>query len=666
MISEPQSSRPDARWIRLRLLLVGAGLLLGFSLLIVKSSQIQFFQREEWAAIANKQVRKNLQFKPRRGDIYDRNGQALAVSIEMDSLAANPRLVEDPEVTAQQLAKVIEVSTDQLNEKLRQPRAFVWLKHYLTPKQADTVRTLDLRGIHFVKENRRYYPNVELAGHVLGFVGRDHKGLEGLELSQDLLLSGQVATHPGAKDARGKIIYTHGLPTETGPQGYGLRLTLDKRIQYITEKELQETVSTHDAKSGMAVVTRPETGEILAMAVYPAFNPNSFSSYHPAAWRNRTVTDAFEPGSTFKIFLAAAALEEGLVHPNDLFYCEQGDYRVMSHTIHDLRKFGWLSLAKILRFSSNIGAVKVGEKLGARRFYHHIRAFGFGTHTGIPLTGETAGLIRSPDEWSTVDLAAASFGQSVSVSVIQFAMALGAVANDGLLMKPLLIKEVLNERGEVIRQNKPRPVRRVISPATAELLQGLLEDVLTPGGTGARAALSNYRAAGKTGTAQKSNRRSGGYDDDRYTASFVGFVPVANPRILVVVVINEPQKGLYGGVVAAPTFRRIASKTLHSLQVPPDNDEGNVKKVAALGGSVTETRRPLMALQPVAYEQASGSHPMVMPDLTGLSLRAALDKLQDFPGSLDIHGSGRVVGQSPEPGSNLNTFGSCSLILASD
>ena len=666
MTPELHSSGPNPRWIRLRLLLVAASLLLGFSLLVARSSQIQLFQREDWAAVAHKQVRKNFRFEPQRGDIYDRNGQELAVSIEMDSLAANPRLIEDPEMTAQQLADVIDVPADKLKNKLRQPRAFVWLKSYLTPREADTVRAFDLKGIHFVKENRRYYPNVELAGHVLGFVGRDHEGLEGLELSQDLLLRGQVGTHPGAKDARGKIIYTHGLPTESRPQGYDLRLTLDKRIQYITERELQATVSSHKAKSGMAVVTQPETGEILAMALYPSFNPNGFSSYQPSTWRNRSVTDAFEPGSIFKIFLAAAALEEGLVHPNDLFYCEQGDYRVMNHTIHDLRKYGWLTLARILRFSSNIGAVKVGEKLGARRFYHHIRAFGFGTPTGIPLAGETSGLLRASDEWSKVDLAAASFGQSISVSAIQFAMALGAVANNGLLMKPLLIKAVLNNRGEVIRQNEPRPVRRVISPVTAKRLKELLADVLTPGGTGARAALANYRAAGKTGTAQKSNRQSGGYAVDRYTASFVGFVPVTNPRILVVVVINEPKKGLYGGVVAAPTFRRIARKTLHSLQVPPDKVKDKVQKVAALGGTTTSAQRPLMALQPVAYEQAGGSHPMVMPDLTGLSLRAALDRLQNFTGSLDIHGSGRVVGQSPEPGSNLNTFGSCSLILASD
>jgi cell division protein FtsI (penicillin-binding protein 3) len=666
MIPELRSNKPVVRWIRFRLLLVAVGLLIGYSLLIARSFQIQLLQGEGWASVANKQVRKKFRLEPRRGDIRDRNGQKLAASIEMDSLAANPRLIENPRVAARQLAAIIEIPAASLEAKLRQQRAFVWLKNYLTPRQADAVRARDLQGIHFVKENRRYYPNVELAGHLLGFVGRDHIGLEGLEVSQDLLLRGHSGTHPGAKDARGQVIYTHGLPTQSGPQGYSLRLTLDKRIQYIAERELQKTVHAYEAKSGMIVVMEPGSGEILAMANFPLFNPNSFSSYKPSAWRNRAVTDAFEPGSTFKIFLAAAALEEGLVHPNDLFYCEQGNYQVLNHTIHDLKKFGWLSLAQILRFSSNIGAAKVAEKLGSNRFYHHIRAFGFGAPTGIGLLGETSGLIRSPEEWSTVDLAAASFGQSLSVSTIQLAMALGAVANDGLLMQPLLIKEVMDAQGRVVRQNKSRVVRRVISKSNARRLKQLLADVLKPEGTGTRAALAQYQAAGKTGTAQISNQQEAGYADDRYIASFIGFVPATDPKILVVAVINEPRKGFYGGVVAAPVFRRIAQQTLHALQVAPEKVRNKAKNVATLDDAEPPPQRPLMVLQPTAYGQTDINQPAVMPDLTGLSLRTALDQLYNFTGSLDIQGSGRVVGQNPEPGRNLSTIDSCSLILAAE
>ncbi len=665
MTVQPRPNNLAVRWIRFRVLLVATGLLFGFLLLIARSFQIQFFQWEGWASVANKQIRRDLHFEARRGEIYDRNGQELAVSIELESLAANPRAIKDPEGTAKKLATVVAVPASRLGKKLRQHRAFVWLKHYLTPRQADAVRALGLEGIHFVKENRRYYPNLELAGHLLGFVGRDHIGLEGLEVAQDLLLSGEPGTYPGAKDARGQIIYTHGLPAESGPQAYSLRLTLDKRIQYIAERELQKTVTDYGAKGGMTVVTEPQSGEILAMAVVPSFNPNSFSSYGPAVWRNRAVTDAFEPGSTFKIFLIAAALEEALVHPDDLFYCENGKYKVMNHTIHDLKKFGWLSLAQILRFSSNIGAAKVSEKLGSSRFYHYIRSFGFGAPTELGLPGETTGLIRPPDQWTPVDLAAASFGQSLSVSATQLAMALGAVANDGLLMQPLLIKEVLDGQGRVVKQNHSRVVRRVISAATAERLKNLLADVLKPGGTGARAALAQYQAAGKTGTAQKSNHKSGGYEDDRYTASFVGFAPVTDPKILVVVVINEPQKGHYGGVVAAPAFRRIAQQTLHALQVPPEKKQKKGKNVATLD-SVGSTSQSPMTLQPVAYNQRQNNQPTLMPDLTGLSLRAALDRLQHFTGSLDIYGSGRVVGQNPEPGRNLSTISSCSLILAAD
>ena len=665
MTSKSTSSSPTVRWIRFRLLLITGCLLFAFLLLVARSLQIQFFQRQEWGDFANKQIQRNLPLEPRRGDIYDRNDQELAVSIEMESLAVNPRIIENPTATARQLSKVIQIPAVSLDKKLRQERAFVWLKHYLSPRQADAVRALGLKGIHFVKENRRYYPNVELAGQVIGFVGLDHIGLEGLEVAQDLLLRGHAGTLPGAKDARGQIIFTHGLPDESRPLGYSIRLTLDQRIQYIAERELKRTVKEFGAKSAMTVVMEPQSGEILAMAVIPTFNPNLFSSYGPSVWRNRAVTDAFEPGSTFKVFLAAAALEEGLVDPNDLFYCEQGKYRILNHTVHDLKKFGWLSLAQILRFSSNIGAVKIGEKLGQNRYYHYIRAFGFGAPTSIGLSGETSGLIRSPDEWSPVDLAAASFGQSISVSAIQLATALGAIANDGLLMRPLLIKEVLDGQGQVVSRNKPVTVRRVISADTARKMKGLLAAVLKPDGTGSRAALAQYQAAGKTGTAQKSNRQNGGYADDRCTASFVGFAPVTDPKILVVVVVNEPQKGFHGGVVAAPTFRRIAQQALHALQVPPERIKEKSEKVAAFDNGVP-SQSPLLALQPVAYGRTKYSQAMVMPDLTGLSLRAALNRLKNFAGSLDIHGSGRVVGQNPEPGRNLSTVDSCSLILAAE
>lgn len=664
MISKSPSIRTTVRWIRFRLFLITGGLLFAFLLLIARSFQIQFFQRQDWEEFANKQIRRNFLLEPRRGDIYDRYNQELAVSIEMESLAANPRIIENPTATARRLSKAIQIPAASIDKKLRQDRAFVWLRHYLSPKQVDAVRALGIKGIHFVKENRRYYPNIELAGHVIGFVGLDHIGLEGLEVAQDLLLRGHSGTLPGAKDARGEIIYTHGLPAESRPLGYSIRLTLDKRIQYIAENELKRTVNDFGAKSGVTVVMEPHSGEILAMGVFPTFNPNSFSSYGPSIWRNRAVTDAFEPGSTFKIFLAAAALEEDLVHPNDLFYCEQGKYKILNHTVHDLKKFGWLSLAQILRFSSNIGAVKVAEKLGSKRFYHYIRAFGFGAPTSIGLSGETSGLIRSPDEWTPVDLAAAGFGQSLSVSAIQLATALGAVANDGLLMRPLLIKEVLDGQGRVVITNKPMAVRRVISADTAKTMKRLLADVLRPDGTGARAALAQYQAAGKTGTAQNSNPQSGGYADDRYTASFVGFAPATDPKILIVVVVNEPRKGFHGGEVAAPTFRRIAQRALHTLQVPPESMEKS-EKLAAFG-HIAPSQPSFITLQPVAYHLTNCDQAVVMPDLTGLSLRDALNRLKYFAGSLDIHGSGRVVGQNPEPGRNLSMVDSCSLILASD
>lgn len=645
--------------MRFRMVMVAAGLLLGFTVLLCRSAQLQLLQ-DCWSSLATSQIERSLRLEPLRGEIYDRNGEELAVSIEMESMAADPRVIQDPQKVAKKLAAATGMAPSTLAAKLKEPRAFVWLEHYVSPRQADAIKALHIRGVRFVRENRRYYPNGELAGHLLGFVGRDHHGLEGLEFSSDLLLRGRSDTQPVARDARGQIIYTHGLPEKDIPRGYSLGLTLDKRIQYIAEKELQKTVHDFDAKGGTVVVMEPATGEILAMAVFPSFNPNTFTSYQPAAWRNRVVTDAFEPGSIFKIFLAAASLEEGLVQPDDRFYCENGKYRIQNHTIHDLQKFGWLSLAEIIRFSSNIGAVKVGEKLGASRFHRYIKAFGFGAPTGIGLPGESSGLVRPPEEWSTVDLAAASFGQSISVTSLQLAMALGAVANDGLLMQPLLIKEVMDTQKRRVRVNKPRVIRRVISKDTARCLKDILADVLAPGGTGTRAALAHYRAAGKTGTGQKSSPGKG-YTTDLYTASFIGFVPVHDPKIVVVIVINEPGQGKYGGVVAAPAFRRIARKTLHCLNITPDRV---VQRRAVIADPQTRLQRTL-ELQPAAYAPGE-SDSLLMPDLSGLSLRTALNRLRALPCPIKVKGSGRVIGQSPKPGEDLSRVASCSLVLAAD
>jgi len=648
-------------WLRLRLFFVAGVLLLGYLLLVARSLQLQVLEQAVWAAIASHQVKMSLRLEPRRGDISDRNGQELAVSIDQDSLAANPKAVEDPQTAARELAPLTGMPKSAILGKLRQPRSFVWLKRNLIPKQADQIRALGLNGIHFVSESRRYYPDGEVVGHLLGFVGRDNRGLEGLEVSHDSLLRGSSDIQSGERDARGRIIYTDGLPAQELPQGDSLRLTLDKRIQYITAKELQETVKSFDAASGTAVVMEPSTGEILAMACYPSFNPNNFGSYQPAAWRNRVVTDTFEPGSTFKVFLAAAALEEGVAKPGDLFFCEDGNYEILNHTIHDVHKHGWLSLADIIKVSSNIGAVKVGQKVGAKRYYKYIRAFGFGEPTGVELPGETAGVVRPPSDWYPIDLVTASFGQGVSVSAIQLATALSAVANDGLLVRPFLVKEVVDPQGRVIERHEPTVVRRVISEATAKTLKRILADVVTPDGTGVQAALDHYSAAGKTGTAQKSSQRGRGYTSDRFTSSFIGFVPAVDPRIVVVVVINEPRKGQYGGIVAAPAFRRIAEQTLYCLNVAPDKMEK---------GATLEASRPkgdpAPAMLPTAFEAKEDADRGLMPNLTGLSLRAALDQLRDLPCSLEIRGSGRVVGQSPEPGRGLSGIKSCRLILAPD
>ena len=557
------------KWIRFRIILLGTVLAVCFVLIMGRAFQLQVLEGKRLQSKAAVQYRKAIHNRPKRGTIYDQNFTELAVSIDVASICAYPGQISSPEQTASALAQALNLKQEFLLEKLSSGKGFVWIKRHVDPTQVSAVRELGLGGIDFVTEARRFYPLKSLAAQVIGFCGTDGRGLEGLEFYYDSYLKGREGSGTVLRDALGRD-FTGKEPSPEGKLGYNLILTIDKNIQYITEQALSEGVKKFWAKSGMALVIVPSTGAILAMAHVPGFNPNAFSQYEPWLWRNRAIADFFEPGSTFKIFLAASALESGLCTPGSEFYCEEGTYRVGKNVVHDVRPHERLSLQDILKYSSNIGAAKVGEKVGSAYLYHKLKEFGFGHKFGIDCPGETRGSLLPVGSWSQIDAVAICFGQGISVSALQLAAAVSPIANDGLMMKPYLVQGMTDARGRVVKSFQPTPLQQVLSPENARRLTRMMERTVEKGGTGVRAGLRGYKVAGKTGTAQKADPAGYGYAEDNYIASFVGFAPAKNPEIAVLVVIDEPQRDHYGGVVAAPVFRRIVQKTLRYLKVPPE------------------------------------------------------------------------------------------------
>jgi cell division protein FtsI (penicillin-binding protein 3) len=533
----------------------------------VKAAYLQIYHGSWLAKMAAGQYERSFRSLGKRGTVYDRNHAEMAVSIRVTSIAAYPPQIEQIRSTAKSLAKVLNMDRKMLQRKLAAKKSFVWVKRQATPRETDDVKSLNLAGIGFIPEYNRFYPNKNLAAQALGFTGIDGNGLEGIEFYYDRYLEGVKGNFTVLKDALGQG-FTSAKKKVPDNSGNNLILTIDRTIQYITEKTLEASVNEFSAKSAMAIVMDPKTGAILAMAHFPAFNPNAFSEFSKERWRNRAITDPFEPGSTLKIFSATAAIEAGGASPNSIFFCENGAYRIGKNVVHDLGSYGWLSLQQIIKYSSNIGAVKVSEMLGAELLYNMLRNFGFGEKTGIDCPGETTGSLTHFKKWSRLDAGVISFGHSISVSAIQLIAAVSSIANDGILMEPHLVEAITDQNGRVIHGFKPQRVRRVISPETARTVRNIMKTVITKGGTGVRASLKGYSVSGKTGTTQKINQE-GTYAEGKYIASFIGFTPAEKPAIAILVIIDEPQGKYYGGIVAAPAFKKIAHETLNYMNIPP-------------------------------------------------------------------------------------------------
>jgi cell division protein FtsI (penicillin-binding protein 3) len=555
-----------------RIAWLGGIFLLAFLAIGAKAIHLHVHRGEWLAEKAARQIRRTRTIPGKRGVIYDARGREMAISVESTSIAARPRRMDDPVAAARRLAPILGMDPDRLRLRLASRRGFSWLKRQASPGQVHEIRAAGIEHIEYVPEIGRFYPNRTVAAQVIGFTGVDGDGLEGLEFAYDARLAGGSRRLNLRQDALGKAFEAEQDMDAVASGGNNLILAMDRNIQYIAERALEDAVVAAGGVSGMAVVMVPNTGAVLAMANVPAFNPNAFARFPRETWRNRVVADAFEPGSTLKIFSAAAAIESGGCTPDTIFFCENGKYRIGKNTVHDTRPHGWLSLRRIIQYSSNIGAVKMGEMIGPERLYRTLRDFGFGDRTGIESPGETAGSVFPPGRWSRMDIAAISFGHGISVSALQLAAAASAIANDGVLMRPYLVKAITDPTGNPLETFEPREVRRVVSEKTARILRDMMRDAVGPGGTGERAALEGYAVCGKTGTAQKPDER-GGYAEESYLASFVGFLPADAPRLTILVVIDEPAPDRhYGGVAAAPAFRRIALETMNYLNIPPGSD----------------------------------------------------------------------------------------------
>jgi cell division protein FtsI/penicillin-binding protein 2 len=632
-----------------------------------RAAYLQVVKHEEMVELAERQQQRTIRISPLRGTIYDRLGRELARSGQVESIfAAPPEMKQQVDTVARVIAQVLQLKPDWVLQKLSERREFVWIKRKVSDEEAAAVKALDLPGIHFVTENKRYYPNGQLAAHVVGYTSIDEIGLDGVELTYDDHIQGQEEYIFVERDARGRT-YKRTQPPSC--KGQDVTLTIDAAIQMHVEKALEAAVQRHRARSGVAIVLHPKTGEILALANAPSFNPNSFFTTSEELRRNRAIRDIYEPGSVFKMVTYAAALEEHLAVPEENIDCLQGGIVLAGHRIDDHKSFGVLSVREALENSSNVGAIRLGLRLGSQRLADYIRRFGFGNPTGIDLPGEASGIVRPTGQWSQISIGSISMGQEVGVTAIQMLSAMAVIANEGQWVQPHLIRAIHSRPSDTLSETTPQ-TRRVINRKTARTLADMLEGVLLRG-TGKLGQLGGYTAAGKTGTAQQIDPETGRYSATRYVASFVGFAPVRDPQICVLVAIDEPHGQYYGGAVAAPVFKEIAEMVLHYLNVPPDSVNAEIE-LAGLNREFTSEGTSGVEGSPVVQvtiELTPDGEPsltspltrstVIIPDFQGLGLRAVAQECARLGLRLEVSGSGQAMRQNPSPGTSVVPGNTC-------
>jgi cell division protein FtsI (penicillin-binding protein 3) len=669
-------SRPDNS--RTRALVVACFLGVWMLAIGVRLIYLQTTQHEWLTTRAQQQQRDAIETSPIRGLVLDRHGNELARSIETESFWAVPREIKNVEEVSSKLAPLVEVDASELSARLKEAqsanRKFAWIARKLDTERAEKIRALNLVGVYTLKEPKRHYPNGELAAHVLGFVGLDEVGLAGIEGAYNERIRGEAGKVTVEEDAHGR---PYGSLEAPARRGETVVLTIDRLVQYKTEQALLAAIERTKAKSATAIVLDPHTGEILALANAPTFDPNDPRASTEKQRINEALQNIYEPGSTFKIIAYSAAIEKGLAKPSDRIDCQMGAITVAGRVVHDHHAFGSLTLTEALAKSSNVAAIKLGLRVGNESMFDFMTRFGFGCKTGVELPGETEGILRKVNKWQPSSMGSLAMGQEVGVTPLQMAAAFGTLANDGLRIAPHLVREVRSADGTIVYSASPEE-RRVVSTETAQALRGMLEQV-TLNGTAKQAQLDGYTAAGKTGTAQKIDPKTRAYSKTKFIGSFVGFAPVENPAVVIIVVVDEPVGGYHGGDVAAPVFREIAEQVLPALNVTPDTElkatpqpgllarfsfspealaqlreaqerervarDATLPRVAEVGGG---TR-----LSKVVYTVAT-KHALVMPDLRGRSVRDAARVCEQLGLQLEATGEGRALRQSPAAGAEVD------------
>lgn len=664
--------------VHLRILILAALALVWMTGVFGRLAYLQLLRHSDYMARAMRQQRRTLEITPKRGSIYDRNMHPLAMSVPVQSAFAIPTEVKDVGMATRLLSGVLGLQQDVVREKLQSGATFVWIQRKLPPEKVQALTALNLKGIYFQEENQRYYPKRDMASHVLGFVDVDDKGLGGIEHEYDALIRSKGEKIVVMADAK-KRWFDGG--EAQADRGVNIVLTIDEKIQYIAERELAAAIAQYHAPAGTVMVQDPNSGAILALANWPKFNPNAALEVPADNRTNRAVSNIYEPGSTFKLVTLAAAFDQNLIRPEEVFDCENGSIRVAGHLIHDHKKYGMLTVEDILANSSDVGAIKIALRLGSPKFYEYIHAFGFGTPTGVDLPGESRGLLNRLDHWGSFSIASVSMGQEVGVTPLQMITAVSAVANGGVRYKPHVVQEM--RRGDQILPldgpSASEDPRRVVRPETAATLRHLMEAVILHG-TGKSARLDGWTAGGKTGTAQKIDPTTKRYSRTNVIASFSGFAPINNPAVTILVSIDSPAGYPHdGATVSAPVFKRIAEQVLPYLDVPrdvplsprliqtsyhpgsdaPDSSDdlstvdfsAQVGSMDNEGAQVEKAKTALQKLPEVMVSPDEGG--IVVPDFTGKTMREVTETC--FRLGLDpvLVGTSLASQQTPVAGSKV-------------
>ena len=632
-------------------------------IILLKLFYVQVIQHDHYTTRANKQRNSVIPLLPERGPIVDRKGRPLAISVPMASVYAVPEAIgKDPETTFQAIAKIVPVNVKELVSASK-TRTFVWVARKISQQTADRIKKQNLPGIYFTQESRRFYPNKELAAHVLGFVGMDNKGLSGVEFQYESVVCGVPGKLPALRDAKKRLLFSGASTMPT--VGRTIQLTIDAAIQHIAEEELRAVVEEQRAESGAVIIMNPYTGEILALANEPTFNPNVYRQYSANRWKNRAIQDYYEPGSTFKPVVASAALDRNLVDPEDEFDCQHGAISVNGHTMKDHKPFGVLNFRQIIQKSSNVGTIKIGMIVGPQSLFQYATAFGFGQKTGIDLPGEAPGILRHPSRWSAISIGAISIGQELGVTPVQVVRMMSAISNGGYLPTPHCVSKISDSVGELKQTVFPQPQSMPIKHESIITLQTFVESVVDEGGSGLKAEIPGYTVAGKTGTAQVIGP-SGSYADGGYIASFVGYAPAQKPAFAMIALIRGPKKEHYGGRVAAPLFRKIGQQVLKYLDIPPDQILNNpaIQVASALPRVGNATIVP-EGIETVSYAPPEQHHKLeiatdddkasglVMPSFYGKTASEIVQAFSKVNRPFRLLGTGTVIKQWPPPGTLL-------------